>query len=94
MPYYGVKLDDNFVKTNHLLNNKNTVTVRNSDKELYFFAVPAICGTDTLVTFNELQSVKFDLAKNLENLIEQQDKQVAQTLCDIEPEFFVTVMDY
>lgn len=94
MPYYGVKLDKNFVKNNQLLDNKNTVTVRNSDKEVHFFAVPAICGTDTLVTSKELENTKTDLDKSLEFLIQQQNQEVAHTLCNTEREFFVTVMDY
>lgn len=94
MPYYGVKLDNNFVKNNHMLNTKNTVTVRNGDKEVHFFAVPAICGTETLVTSKELENAKVDLDKSLEVLIKQQNQEVAQTLCNTEREFFVTVMDY
>lgn len=92
MPYYGVKLDENFVKHYQLLNNKNTITVRNGDKDVYFFAVPAICGTDTLVTSKQLESAKVDLDKSLEILMKNQE--VAQTLCASETEFFVTVMDY
>lgn len=94
MPYYGVKLDNKFVKENSLLETKNTITIRNGDTEVYFFAVPAICGTDTLVTSKQLENAKVDLDKNLEVLIKKQKPEVIQSLFNAEREFFVTVMDY
>lgn len=94
MPYYGIKLDKKFVQKNHMLDNKNTVTVRNGGNDVHFFAVPAICGTDTLVTSKDLENVKVELDKSLEVLMTQQKQDVAQALCTGEREFFVTIMDY
>lgn len=94
MPYYGVKLDKNFVHKNQMLDNKNIITIHNGDKDVYFFGVPAICGTDKLVTSKELESIKGELEEILESVMKQQNNELSQTLCNGEREFFVTVMDY
>ena len=94
MPYYGVPLSKDFVQKNQMLEKSSTVTIRNGDKEVHYFAVPAICGTDTLVTFKDLESIKEQLDKSLEVLMTQQKQEVAQALCVSEREFFVTFMDY
>lgn len=94
MPYYGVKLDKSFVQKNQMLKNKNTITVRNGGNDIHFFAVPALCGIDNLVTSKDLKDVKGSVNKSLEMLIKQQEQDVAQTLENGEREFFVTVMDY
>ena len=94
MPYYGIKLSKDFVQENQMLENKSTITIRNGDKEVHFFAVPAMCGTDTLITAKELEQIKVEVDKSLEVLMTQQKQEVAQALCVSEREFFVTFMDY
>jgi hypothetical protein len=94
MPYYGVKMSKNFVQNNKMLENKNTVTVRSEGKDVFYFALPVICGSDTLVTSKQLEENKVDLDEDFEVLMSKQKQEVSQVLCTGEREFFVTVMDY
>lgn len=94
MPYYGVKMSKNFVQNNKMLENKNTVTVRSEGKDVFYFALPVICGSDTLVTSKQLEENKVDLDEDFEVLMSKQKQEISQVLCTGDREFFVTVMDF
>ena len=94
MPYYGVKLSKSFVHKNNMLENKNLITLRSEGTDVFLFVIPAICGSDTLVSLKQLEALRSDCKNDFEKLINQQDKDFIQYCKDIEQEFFVTLMDY